>query len=186
MRCHFSGTAATQFNNRLPPTTRFGPLARSSGEVVPTLYGADSRDGTFSESIFHDVPVRGPGKMIQASRLESRVLSVIKPRRELRLAQLSGAGLSRLAVTRKELIDTEAADYAETRKWALALHEQTSCDGLLWMSRQHDESRALVLFGTRVSESDLETEGPPVSLSSSPGLDWVLEAANRAGITIVW
>ena len=129
--------------------------------------------------------MRGPAKQVPVHRLEPMVVSGITPTRDLKLVHLSGLGLRRLGITRKELIEAETAEYASTRGWAAALHEQTECDGLVWVSRQNDDARALVLFGTRVAPTDLIVSAPPISLFYRPGLDRVYEAANRAGITVV-
>ena len=56
----------------------------------------------------------------------------------------------------------------------------------MWVSRQHDTSRALVLFGDRVALAELEVArgAVPLTLGAGAGLDAVCEAANRAGIAI--
>lgn len=52
------------------------------------------------------------------------------------------------------------------------------------MSHQFNTHRALMLFGDRVSESDLTGESP-LPLSFGSGLSIVERCANKAGIVIV-
>jgi hypothetical protein len=118
--------------------------------------------------------------------LEPMVVSTIVCERDLTLVQLSGPGLSRLGVTRSELIETGAEDYSETVAWAQALHaHRETIDGLIWVSRQNDESHALVLFGDRVPRRMLRIARYPLALYVSPGFDQVQEAAEKAGIMIL-
>lgn len=170
----------------LPPANRFGPLEDAARGVIPTLYGADAREGSLFESVFHDVPLTGALLSIPGSRLAHSVLSTVAPTRDLTLVQLSGPGLTRLRLRPSQLTDTDADEYAATRAWALALYRQTECDGLSWVSRRDNDAHALVLFGTRVSSGDLRVVSGPTSLFTPPGLDWVLAAANSAKITVIW
>jgi RES domain-containing protein len=154
--------------------------------VVPTLYGASTLEGALSESIFHNVPVRGPKKRIRRYRLKPLLVSTIAPRRDLKLVQLHGHGLDRLGVSRAELIDSRARQYPRTVTWAAALHtRREDADGLIWTSRKHDTSLALVLFGDRVRRDDLKVIEPPMPLFSGDGYAEVQRLADLAGITIL-
>lgn len=165
---------------------RFHPFTREDGAPVPTLYAADSVDGALSETAFRAVPVRGPARRLAAARLGPLRLSVLVPGRDLRLAALHGHGLRRLGLTRRELIDTEASAYERTVPWAAALHAAPiGLDGLEWVSRQHDTSRAVLLFGDRIAPGVLSVRSGPIALDRGPGWDLVLRAAEEAGILIV-
>lgn len=154
--------------------------------MVPTLYGANSLDGALAESIFHDVPVRGPKKSIRRFRLKPLLVSTIASRRDLTLIQLHGHGLGRLGVRRSELIDSTAYHYSRTAAWAAALHgRMRDADGLVWVSRKVDTSFALMLFGDRVNRSDLEVIEPPLPLFPGAGYVEVQRVAEQAGITIL-
>jgi hypothetical protein len=184
-RCHDSRFGATEFNPGAG-SGRFHPFLNAAGAAVPTLYGSDTYDGAFSETIFHDVPVRGAGRAILRSMLRPMLVSTIAVNRDLKLIQLHGFGLRRLGVTRAQLIDSEAEAYSVTTRWARVLHDENpSVDGLVWMSRQHDTSRAFVLFGSRVDRSLLSVAEVPVPLAIGVGFDKVQAAAEQAGITIV-
>jgi hypothetical protein len=185
LRCHDVRFGASEFNPGIGKG-RFHPFRSLQDQPVPTLYAADNMDGAFSETIFHDVPARGPEKAIRRLSLVSTVLSTLAVARDLTLAQLHGFGLSRIGLSRAELIETRAADYDQTVAWARALHGCDGCiDGLVWVSRQHDDAYALVLFGDRVARRDLRVVEPPLPLYQGPGYLAVQTAAERAGITIV-
>jgi len=113
------------------------------------------------------------------------VASTLACDRALTLAQLYGFGLSRLEISRAELIEAEVDDYSHTAAWARALHaSDPGIDGLVWVSRQNDASYALILFGDRVQRGSLQVVEAPKPLCFSPGFDDVLRAAEQAGITI--
>jgi len=153
---------------------------------VPVLYAAGDLDGALSETVFHNVAVRGPKKKVGRFMLEAMVVSTLACERDLSLAQLYGYGLSRLGVTRLELIESGAEVYAQTAVWAQALHAcNETIDGLIWVSRQNDGSHAIVLFGDRVPRNALRIARNPVTLYISPGFDQVQEAAEKAGILIL-
>ncbi|HYG61476.1 MAG TPA: RES family NAD+ phosphorylase [Thermoanaerobaculia bacterium] len=188
LRCHDVRFGASEFNPGVG-RGRFHPLRDLDGRPVPTLYAADNPEGAFSETIFHEMPVRGPEKILRRLSLVPTVLSTLAATRDLTLAQLHGYGLSRIGVTRSELIEVGSEHYGETAAWARALHacdgRDGRIDGLVWVSRQHDDAYALVLFGDRVARRDLVVVEPPLPLYQGPGYLAVQSAAERAGITII-
>jgi hypothetical protein len=185
VRCHSSAFGATEFNPGMGGG-RFHPFRSRSGQTVPTLYGSSTVDGALSETVFHDVPPAVAGRSILRSILRPMLFSVLAPARDLTLVQLHGYGLRRLGVTRAELIDCDADHYASTVVWAAALHAHgEEIDGLAWVSRQHDDSVALVLFGDRVARRDLLVMEPPLPLYVGPGFEEVQRAAEAAGIAVL-
>ena len=166
---------------------RFHPFTPDGHtEPLPVLYGAGDFDGAVFETVFHDVPVRGVKRVPHAKLLHRLVVPLI-PGRDLTLVDLTSEGLRRLELTRGELIDSDARSYPNTAAWARALHAHSAdIDGLLWVSRQRDASRALVLFGDRVKVDDLAVapDEVPLTLGIGRGLDLVAAAATRVGITI--
>ncbi len=185
LRCHDSRFGATEFNPG-QGGGRFHHLMATSGEPVPALYGSNTPDGAFSETVFHNVPIRGLRRRIRLPMLRSLMLSTLAPRRDLELAQLHGHGLRRLQVSRREIVETEANRYDWTRRWSEALHQSGGdLDGLVWVSRQHDTSLAVVLFGDRVAREDLEVVEPPLPLAWGPGLEQVWQAAEAADILVM-
>lgn len=153
---------------------------------MSTLYGASTFNGAVSETIFHNVPVRGY-RGILASSLRPLQASTLQCRRALRLVDLRGFGLQRLGVTRRELIDSNPDSYPVTRAWAASLYQAVEdADGMIWVARQHDTSEAILLFGTRVEQGDLEMIAPPRHLAPAGKIEPdVLAAAELAGIAIV-
>lgn len=185
IRCHNVHFGATEFNPGVGKG-RFHPFSDLAGLAVPTLYGASSIEGALSETVFHDVPVRSPVRRIRRSSLRPLVASTLAAKRVLRLAQLHSNGLRRLQIARAELIDGASGSYPATVLWAQALHRcRGDLDGLVWVSRLHDTSRALVLFGDRVPRADLEVVEPPLPLFTGRGFRKVRQAAEEAGITLV-
>lgn len=164
-----------------PPLT-----SRRTGDVVPVRYGLDTEYGAVAETIFHDVPVRGALRSILESRLDGRAITTLTPRRDLLLVELHGFGLAALGVTAEELTSTDPIDYQVTVSWAETLHRSfPGIDGLVWMSKQFNSARAIVLFGDRVGESELEVAGGPLPLRVGPGRRLVERAANDARIVIL-
>ena len=117
--------------------------------------------------------------------LKPLVLSTLVCSRGLRLAQLFGFGLRRLGVTRLNLIEAPKRQYPRTAAWARALHASGErIDGLIWVSRQNDGKRSVVLFGDRVAASSLRSIDVPLMLEDGPGYEAVLSAANQAGVLV--
>jgi hypothetical protein len=184
VRCHGPKYHERQFNETTR-LARFRPLMHA-GTVVPTIYGANDFPGAVSETVFHEVPVRGPHRRILRSEVDRWVWCEVAPTRDLKLVALHGTGLRRVQVTHGDLIECDAAFYADTVPWSLALHDAASApDGLCWRSRQHNDSLALMLFGSRVTAADLDVVRPAESLALRPGGDFVYEFAEAAGIAIV-
>jgi hypothetical protein len=113
-------------------------------------------------------------------------ISVLAPRRELKLIQLHGFGLRRLGISRADLIEAEVQHYPRTASWAAAFHAWSNeVDGLVWISRLHDTTFALVLFGDRLARTDLEVVEPPMAIFLGEGFSRVEDAAEKAKITIL-
>lgn len=178
-RDYYAGSASGRA--RFSP---FVPLGRR--KPLPVLYAAGDHAGALSETVFHDVPATGPAMHVSYTKLLHRQLIELRPRRDLTLVDLTSDGLSRVDLTRPELIESDPRSYPETAAWARALHDHPiKPDGLYWVSRQHDTSRCIVLFGDRLKRADLAVApSPPLPLAIGAGLDVVCGAADRAGITI--
>lgn len=184
---HRVGFGALEFN-ATPSSARFRPLVNKRDNVVPTMYCAADSDAALSETVFHSVPRAASRRRIPYARLLERVISTIEPTRTLRLAQLHGFGLGRLGTTRRELIETGRRSYPATAPWGQAVYDHVDeLDGIVWMSRQFDSSKALMLFGDRLAFGDLveRTGEVVIPLSFGRGYEMVADAANRARIDIV-
>lgn len=186
IRCHDVAMGATEFNPS-NVSRRFRPVTRG-GVIVPTLYGSDLVQGALSETVFHDVPVRGRGRRVQRKVLIRMIRSTVIPKRDLVLAQLHGAGLGRLGVSHGELIESSSRHYVRTAAWGQALHDHADHDGLVWRSRQFKDSYAVMLWGDRVDRfADLEADpdNAPVLLFAGAGFDEVQQLADEGGITVI-
>ena len=166
-RVHPKAYGSTEFNASGGGNARFSPIHTPAGEIIPTIYGGSSFTCALMETAFHDVPYSKGPKRFSKARLDPLVHSTVITRRPLRLVDLSSIALRRLGITRKELIDTEADQYPHTRVWAEAIYAQdASADGLRWTSRQDDTSWAILLFGDRISRTDLVAAPAPRALLS--------------------
>lgn len=186
IRGHNSALGATEFNTS-NDSRRFRPVT-SHGAIVPTLYGADLVEGALSESVFHDVPVRRPARRIQRKALVPMIRSTLIPQRDLRLVRLHSAGLKKLGVTHAELIESSARQYPRTAAWGQALYNLGDYDGLVWHSRQFNNSFAVMLWGDRVKrrkDIDVDNANPPLSLYLGVGFDEVQQLADDCGITVI-
>src|SRR4029078_10119918 len=98
---------------RLRPCTR-------GGDIVSRRSAADLPRGALSETVFHDVPVRGKGRRIQRRALVPMWRLRIIPSSPLQLVELHGAGLRPLRLTHGELIESSSRQYPRTAAWGQA------------------------------------------------------------------
>jgi len=178
-RAFWAGTATRP--GRFHP---FTPVAAPA--PVPVLYGSDGLAGAISETVFQDVAVRGT-KHVPYATLRRELGITLAAVRDLRLADLTGHGLRRLGATRAEIIDSDPRSYPHTARWARGLHAHPGhLDGIQWVSRQYDTALAVMLFGDRVQESDLDIAPAtvPMPLALGLGFDTVQDLADQADITI--
>ncbi len=164
---------------------RFHPFSGFAGKAVATLYAANTWEGAVSETLLRNVPLRGAPRTKRRAELEVRAMSLLRLGREVPLVELRGTGLRRLQLKRRELIETEADQYSRSVRWAAALYQAVpQAGGLVWTSRLHDPSAAVVFFGDRVAEKDFSLVEGPIPLGFGKGLARVMELAEEAGILI--
>lgn len=160
-----------EFNPSGPPASqRFSFFGTPP---VPVLYAASTDEAAVCESLLHDIPVTG-GSLTPA-RYRNKVMGLVRPARDLRLAGFAGTGLRRLGVEQGQLTDTAMSQYPRTNRWAEAAHT-AGFDGIAWMSRKCNNAEAYVLFGDRVTTSDLvlDTGFARVFLTGD-GFDWLVD-----------
>ncbi len=183
-RVHSTHYAALQFNpgGRTRPG-RFHPLADLDGASIPTLYAADQVAGALSETVFHNAMA---GAYILRAELATRFLTRIELLRDIKVADLTGHGLRKLKLSRAQLLECGASEYAHTARWAEVIHAANhGLDGMIWVSRQFDTAKALLAFGDRLSVADFKVVGEPERLDRGPGFRKLQRAASSAGITII-
>ena len=134
---------ATDFNPGLGARTRFGFFG---DPLVPIMYAADSEDAAIAETLLHDIPA--DGGLLPYDQYAGKVLVRLQVTQPVRLAVLHGTGLRRLKVTAGELTASPASSYDTTMRRAEAAHD-AGLDGLVWMSRQCNDTKAYVFFGDR-------------------------------------
>lgn len=183
-RCHRRIHSASSFapgpNAGSRPAGRFSFFG---DPAVPAWYGAVSAPAAIAESIYHHEP-RAGGVITQGHYLD-RVVTRVWPRRRLTLALLDTDGLSRLGAIASERTDTPASQYRSTVIWAEALHGQhPRIDGLIWVSRMRAPDRAVVLFGDRVAESDLEIGPIHLEFTNTAGWDVLRAFGDRRGLDV--
>ncbi|MFM9968565.1 MAG: RES family NAD+ phosphorylase [Burkholderiales bacterium] len=186
-RVHDTCYAASQFNDSGKGDARFSPLRSASGKIVPTLYAGQTRSSVLMETVFHDVPTPASDYILDIDDLNGLVMSSIAPRRTLRLLALTSIGLRRLGEAKTRVIETPSSDYPQTRALALAWHDAyRHADGMLWMSRQDDQARALVLFGDRVGEKEFDIFENKIPVDESPRFEELIATAQSIGIRMAY
>lgn len=151
-RVHSSRRRPGEFNPGVGEPTRFAFFGEP---VVPVLYAGGSAEAAVAESLLHDVGMSDG--LITHETYRGRLLSAVTPARDLRLVQLHSGGLLKLRVEPAQLTATSAAHYPDTVAWAAAAHAcDPRADGLVWMSWRWNSQPAVILFGDRVDEGDLE------------------------------
>jgi hypothetical protein len=154
------------------------------------LYGADKLIGAISETIFHTIPADGDRlkpRTIPRTTIEKYAVSIIACHRSLRLIDLTGHGIGRtgMDITHDELITSTAAHYTITRAWAETFHQHPlKVDGFMWMSRQYNSARAMMLFDDRVEPDALFLVTDTALAGRSPMIEIIETAAMDARITI--
>lgn len=165
---------------------RFHPIARPDGVSIPTLYGGSTLVGALCETLFRLEPSAGyPGRAtVPKKRALRHAYALLLVRRPLRLLRLGGDNLRQLALLRAQLLEPGPSHYARTARWGEALHAAfADIDGLVWRSRQHDESDCMLFFGDRVRNGDLGVD-QQITFETPAGWKMLLEAAARAGFVV--
>lgn len=185
VRIYPRGRGALTFN----PTDalgRFRPVRSGRGEVVPTAYLAADEETALAETLLRGVSALErrvlPRRLYraQADGLALRRLMLARP---VRVARLHGAGLVRLGLLRRHVIDCEEADYPYTAAWAQALWGcRRRPAGIAWTSHQNDSAGAYLLWERRLQRGQLLASGPEIALDREPGLDLVRRACAAAGV----
>jgi hypothetical protein len=189
-RAHGRQHDAISFNRKQGLDFRFSSLT-IDGQPVGILYGADSLIGAISETMFHTIPSDGDRlkpRTISRTIIEKYAISIIASHRPLRLIDLTGHGIGRegMPITYCELISSEAAHYADTRAWAEMFHRHPSeVDGFIWVSRQYNIARAMMLFEDRVEPNLLFLAEDTALAGRSPMIEIIETAAMDARIIII-
>lgn len=168
-----------------PATSRVSTrFAFFGSPTVPVLYAAETPAAAISETLLHDVPIEG-GR-VDVDLVQSRILSQVVTTRTLRLLALHGHGFRRIGTEADRVTRTLPSRYADSMPWARAAHE-AGFDGLVWMSRHHDTSRAYALFGRGGGHSDVQAVPGPGAVkvfAVMSHLDWLTALLDPLNVTI--
>lgn len=183
-RIHPSLYGGAQFNPSADGNARFSPLMLPGGGIVPVLYGAATFSCAAMETIFHDLPDDTSDFIFDFTMLEGAVVSVLAPRRNLKLLPLTSIDLKSLGLKKTDVIETSVQMYEQTRKYALEWHTQfPAVDGLYWTSKRDDRAQACMLFGDRVRHEDLTVAVASAPVQTAPHLEQLVHLAKELGIT---
>ncbi|MCY1669542.1 RES family NAD+ phosphorylase [Novosphingobium sp. SL115] len=164
-RIHPERFGATQFNPGPDGNARFSPIQDNTGNSIATIYGGSTFNCVAMETVFHDVPHSPALKSVAKRKLKGHLHSQVSPTTDLVLAELTTIPLRKLGIKRGELIDSEKDVYPQTRVWAEAIRAQCAdVHGLLWVSRQDDTAKAIVLFEDRLGPNPLSNVGASVDI----------------------
>lgn len=141
------GRTAVTFNPGFGAPSRF---AFFGDPAVPVLYAAATEEAAVTETLLHDIPATGG--LLPYDAYARTVMVRLTVTRPLRLAVFHGLGLRTLRVTAEDLTASAATAYPHTVRWAQAAHD-AGFDGVVWMSRLCNDSRAYVFFGDRCEKS---------------------------------
>ena len=137
----------TEFNPGEGAPTRFGFFGQP---MVPIMYAADTEEAAIAETLLHDVPVEGGA--LPYDQYSRKALVRLKVIRDLRLTVLHGMGLRRLKVSAEDVTSSPSSTYPTTVQWAEAAH-RIGVDGMVWMSRMCNNTKAYVFFGDRCADA---------------------------------
>jgi hypothetical protein len=125
------------------PTYRFDPASGSFG----VLYVAPQAEAAMIETL-----LRNPQRLtVDYKVIETRALSILKAKRDIRLVQAIGDGLSKISTTAA----LSTGPYEPCAHWSDALCRHPDApDGILFASRHNPEEHCIALF--EKTDYDLE------------------------------
>ena len=185
-REHDRRYGAAEFNPCKGAPTRFSPIRDAERRCIPSLYAASSVEAAIHETIFHDVPTGARRATVPVTLVRGRAHGRLEVRRDLRLASLRAPDLRRWRIAQISLIGAPPRHYAETARWAAAIHRSfPAADGLVWTSARCDPESAYLFFGDRVAPEDFRVAAARDGQSDTSFLAEVRAAGRRCGIAIV-
>ncbi|MFG6080327.1 RES family NAD+ phosphorylase [Paracoccus litorisediminis] len=161
-RIHSKDWAANAFNASPDSDARFSTIRSEKGEIIPTLYAAQSFECSVCETILRspDTPrgmAHGQPHIISPRAHAHRLHSRISIKVPLSLVDISIAGQRRMGVEHNALLAGPRSTYPATRAWAEAIHTVfPAAQGIIYQSHQWGPEWALVLFGDRIEPDSIE------------------------------
>lgn len=190
-RCHSLQWSGDSFNpgrdlQSWEYGARFSSFKDDAGQYVPWLYAAGSLQGALAETVFHDLIGEARTGFLSLRPFRNWGYTELASTRKLQLASLKSQDLYRMGTSKADLIESGRLLYTQTRLWARAIYLQHSdIDGLVWKSRQHDDSDAFVLFGDRVKLGDLRIASSTVRFTDDVSTGYeIQQMAQRLGVIL--
>lgn len=181
-RVHSNHFGPCEFNPGKGASTRFAFFADERGVTVPILYAAAGQPAAVAETLLHDIPATGG--LMPYDAYAPKVMSRLSATRPLRLGILHGLGLRTLRVTADQVTGSAASTYDRTVLWSKAAH-QAGLDGLVWMSRQCNDTKAYVFFGDRCASAF--DRDPTFARIFATGSDllWLIDICAPLGVDVL-
>lgn len=185
VRVHSVSFGPAEFNPNTSPTAEAGGRFDSLGGEYSHLYAGEDDDVAIAEALLRHVPFPSDGpRQLPRRALENLVLSRLRTSRELWVVSLRGADLGHINQD-VWLTKCEAADYVETRQWAVAIRTWApDASGFVWWSRRDEDHLAYVLFGDRTPRECLALEGDVLTIDGGPGLVLVRRSLLRHNVVV--
>jgi RES domain len=185
VRVHPTARGPLSFNPT-PAAGRFRPVRAPSRAVVPTAYFGADEETALAEAVLRGVTAlerHARPRRLYRIEITGLAISPVRLTRATRVARMHGAGLTRLGLLRRHVIDCEASDYPYTAAWAQTLWGcRRRPAGISWTSHQSDSSRAYMLWQPRIAREGLLVAGAELPIDREPGLDLVRQACVAAGV----
>ncbi|MXX88814.1 MAG: RES family NAD+ phosphorylase [Boseongicola sp. SB0677_bin_26] len=183
-RVHKANFAGNAFNPCKGGPSRFAPLHDGSGQCIPTSYAATTLDGAAFESVFHGI--RDKYESVRREDLDKYSISSLETGPALDLVPFFTPELLRWRIDPSEFFRPSDAAYAHCRTLAFrAWRDNPGAHGLVWSSVRDSHADAMLLFGDRLSPSDLGLAASRPVRTDSTALADLETAGQRAGLTIV-
>lgn len=190
-RCHAMTWPGNSFNPGRELTcnnygARFSPFKDLQGQLVPSLYAADSMAGALAETLFHDLIGGERRGFLSIRPWRHWAMSQLVLKRDLALVTLKTADLYRMGLSKQFFLLSDRLVYPQTQRWARAIHYQNpTIDGMVWKSRQHDDSSAFIFYGDRTTSEDLAFQRETCGIFSAPEvIKEIINLAERLGIVL--
>ena len=175
-RVHLAHHSPTEFNcNFSDDVFGGGRFDGTNGDKYPWLYFASDRETAVLETLTRNMPYNQQGmRLVLRQSIAKQCISALRLTRAVTLISLMDA--EDLAVVRQDewLVQADAFEYPQTRRWGSWLREQCpAAQGIVWPSRRNIGHKAIVLFGDRCDRNLLvPVSGSEIELDSTAGALW--------------
>lgn len=162
-RIHPMKFGSSQLNPSTDGDARFSPIRDSSGNIIPTVYAAESFECAVCEIILRcpDMPAMSTDAIrdVPPSKYKEHAHSTLTLNRDLKLVDLTIKGQRSIGVEHNALLAGSSSTYPTTRAWAERIHtECQDAQGIYYTSYQWGPETAILVFGDRI-EPDTFTDG---------------------------